>query len=80
MTDPADNLAIASDDADYFRARAADERRRIQHAASIRARRIHREMAEHYETLARLLDHQPCAEAFSLARAVRGMLTRLHPR
>ncbi|MEG3179736.1 hypothetical protein [Sphingomonas sp. LT1P40] len=77
MNNPAAYDAARESDARYFRARARDERRRVRHAASERARRIHDEMAEHYETVAALLDGNATDEPRSLAASLRAMLQRL---
>lgn len=62
-----------------FRARAQEERRRIRHAATERARRIHGEMAEHYEMVADLLEAKAGQVPRSLADSLRRMLERLFP-
>ncbi len=74
-THPAIDAATA-DDAGHFRARARDERRRVRLAANDRSRRVHREMAEHYEAVARMLERGPAGERRSLARSLRHMLRR----
>lgn len=63
----------------FFRERARDERRRIRHAESARARQVHAEMAEHYDMVADLLAAKAGAEPRSLAAALRRMLRRLLP-
>ena len=66
-------------DARLFRARAREERRRRRGAGSERARRIHAEMAEHYDSVATLLDAKPGRTSRSLASSLRAMLARLFP-
>lgn len=72
----AGHLPIAAD-AVYFRSRALEERRLLALSPSGSARRIHREMAEHYEALMALLDPDAPAESASLASALRQMFRRL---
>ncbi len=64
-------------DARFFRARARAERLYRRHAGTARARRIHAEMAEHYDAVAALLDAKAGRTSRSLAAALRGMLSRL---
>ena len=64
-------------DARFFRARAREERRHRRHASSARARRIHAEMAEHYDAVAGLLDAKAGSVPRSLAASLRAMLSRL---
>ena len=63
----------------FFRERAREERRRIRHADSARARQVHAEMAEHYEMVAKLLETRDGQHALGLTRALRRMLERLLP-
>lgn len=77
MSDEAACHADRTSDARFFRARARAERLYRRHAGTARARRIHAEMAEHYETVAALLDTKAGRSPRSLAAALRGMLSRL---
>ena len=63
----------------FFRERARAERRRGRDAESARARRVHAEMAEHYDMVAELLAAKAGAESRSLTAALRRMLRRLLP-
>ena len=62
-----------------FRARAREERQRIRHAVTERARRIHGEMADHYEMVADLMEAKADQVPRSLAASLRQMLERLFP-
>lgn len=63
----------------FFRERARDERRRIRQADTLRARRIHAEMAEHYDMVADLLAAKTGMGPRPLTAALRRMLERLLP-
>ena len=63
----------------FFRERAREERRRVRHADTPRARRIHAEMAEHYDMVAELLAAKTGLESGRLTAALRRMLGRLLP-
>lgn len=80
-----ENDDIRALDRDYpydirlFRARAREERRRTRHAPSERARRIHHQMAEHYEMVADLLEAKAGLAPRSLTASLKRMLERLFP-
>lgn len=63
----------------FFRERAREERRRLRHAASERARQVHAEMAEHYEMVAELLAAKAGTRPRSLAASLKRMLESLLP-
>ncbi|MCW4460207.1 hypothetical protein OK349_00675 [Sphingomonas sp. BT-65] len=67
-------------DVRLFRDRAREERRRVGHAGSERARIVHEEMAEHYETVADLLEAKADWGSDWPGAAWRRMLRRLLPR
>ncbi len=77
MNDPAALDSARENDVRYFRNRARVERRLVRQAATERTRRIHDEMAEHYEAVADLLDTDARHESRSLVSSFRTMLERL---